>query len=120
MAKNATMYQSVAISGDAVAWNIGSLSQPTTTIGNTVNYHMDTTLNSGFNTILVPQVPQPSVYMEIYPSPLSVVSKIIMGSNSDVGISLFANLPSRIALAASQTSVIIKAGGSETIDIYFY
>lgn len=120
MSKNVQPYISVNVSGDSASYNIGSVATPIATLVNSPAEHMTSSVSSGFTTILVPQLPSPAQYVHIIPPVGSAVSMFIMGSTSDVGVQLATALPSLISLSPSQTSFIIKAGGSQSVDLYFY
>jgi hypothetical protein len=118
--KNVTVYIVNSVSGDSASYSIGSLATPVTTLGPSPAEHLVTQLNSGFNTLLTPQLPNPAIFMQIIPPSGSGVSMTLMGNTSDVGVQLNPGLMSQIALSPNQTSVVIKSGGVVAVDLYYY
>lgn len=121
MSKSATVYYQISISGDNTTQNVGFMNIPVTTITGSPAFHQTESLSSGSNTISIPQLPNPAYYCLIVPSTTSAVNKWLMATSGDtIGMQLFPSLPSLIAVSQSITQFVLRASGTDTVDLYFF
>lgn len=118
MAKTATIYFSANISGDGLSENVVPPTAPQLT--NSPASHATQAISSGPNTIQIPQLPSPAQYLDIVPPSNSAVNKWLMASGDTTGVQISSTLQTRIALSTAITSFVLRASGSENVDLFWY
>lgn len=113
MAKTSVVSMSLNATGDGI--NMSFAPAQVSNQGSPA-LHEPVALSSGANTI---QVPAGTQYVFIVPPTNSTIAKTLKGVTGDTGILLGNANPSMFALASGQTSFVLNAAGSETIEIYF-
>lgn len=117
MSKTSTTYISANVSGDQTSENVGPLSNSLTS---SPAQHTYITINSGNNTIQIPQLPSPAQYVLLIPPTSSSVNKWLMASGDATGCQISSTLQSLVGLSPAITSFVLRASGSETMEIWFF
>jgi hypothetical protein len=114
MASTATIGTiTITVTGDDGMW---AMHIPQQTNAASPFTHQQLTLASGTNTLVVPTG---ATMLVILPPTTSVVTKTLKGLTADTGIPIPPAAQWILPIAAGVTSIVITAGGIETIDVWW-